>query len=368
MTPPPPQPPPPQPSSQQPSSQQPPSHQPPSYMAFLEALRQAPVLHDFYQAMRRIEAAHPQLPRLGEARRPAAEPVRLGQQPDLDFAPANVTRVEPGPSGLPRLFVRFLGLFGPQGPLPLHLTELARERERSHGDATFARFADLFHHRMLLLFFRAWRQAQPTATHDRAGADRYRTYVGALLGHGSPAWQSPAAPLGAAKRHYAGHLSRAARHPDGLAALLADDLQAPVAVHSFVPRWLTLPRSQRTALGVGESAVLGRTAVVGARVFDAQHHFDLAIGPVDYPGYQRLLPGGSWHARVREWVREYTGDEFGARMVPRLHAAEVPPLRLGMAADRGPAGRLGWDAWLGRRRSIEPAADLALPVATVPAP
>jgi hypothetical protein len=36
-------------------------------------------LYDFYQAMRRIARAHPQMPPLGEALRPVDEPVRVAQ-------------------------------------------------------------------------------------------------------------------------------------------------------------------------------------------------------------------------------------------------------------------------------------------------
>ncbi|HZH06656.1 MAG TPA: type VI secretion system baseplate subunit TssG, partial [Lautropia sp.] len=160
-------------------------------LRFIEAVGRTPEHFDFFQVMRRLEAASPGMPRLGEARRPSAEPVRLAQEAELSFAVANVTRLSQTKAGIPRIFVRFLGLFGPQGPLPLHLTEFARDRERNHGDATFARFADLFHHRLLLMFYRAWRQAQPAATHDRPGEDRYRAYVGSLFGHGSSGWYQP---------------------------------------------------------------------------------------------------------------------------------------------------------------------------------
>ena len=91
--------------------------------SLLAEIAAAPHRHDFYQALRRIEAAHPDKPRLGTARRPADEPVRLGQTPDLSFAPSSLAAVQlQSRQGRPRIEVRFLGLFGPNGPLPLHLT------------------------------------------------------------------------------------------------------------------------------------------------------------------------------------------------------------------------------------------------------
>ncbi len=323
-------------------------------LTFIAALGRTPERYDFYQVLRRLEACSPGMPRLGEARRPMAEPLRLGQEAELSFAISNITKVGQTPTGVPRVFVRFLGLFGPQGPLPMHLTELTRDRERHHGDPALARFADTFHHRMLLLFYRAWRQAQPTATRDRPADDRFRTYVGALHGHGSPGWQRPALGMAGAKRHFAGHLGRSVRNPDGLAAILSAYFRVPVEVQTFQPRWMTLPRSQRSALGGQTSAALGLSAVIGARVLDAQHHIRVAIGPVDHATYLRLLPDGDWAAPLREWIREYCGEEFGVSGVTRLEAADVPSLRL------GEAGRLGWSSWLGRRQTAAPADDLSL--------
>lgn len=357
-------------------------------LMFIEAIGRTPERFDFYQVMRRIEAGSAGLPRLGEARRPSAEPVRLAQEAELTFAATNLTRVTWSKSGVPRVFVRFLGLFGPQGPLPLHLTEFARDRERNHGDASFARFADVFHHRLLLMFYRAWRQAQPTATNDRPDEDRFRAYVGSLLGHGSPGWYRSDRPLAQAKRHFAGHLGRSVRHPEGLAAILADYFRVPVGIRTFRPRWLALPTSLRSSLGGSgapgtlggqgggagfrgnDSAILGVSAVIGARVLDAQHHFDIDFGPLDLATYERLLPDGDWLAKAREWVREYCGEEFGVRLVPQLEATEVPALRLGRSSGPGQSGgpgRLGWNTWIGRRRAATPATDLSLSLSVTPA-
>ena len=97
----------------------------------------------------------------------------------MAFAPRTVSSLVPGGDGVPpRMEVFFFGLFGPHGPLPLHLTEYARNRLRQAGDPTFARFADIFHHRLLSLFYRAWANAQPTVNLDRPESDRFADYVG----------------------------------------------------------------------------------------------------------------------------------------------------------------------------------------------
>src|SRR5579862_9501615 len=99
----------------------------------------------FYQAMRRLEAHFDDRPRLGQSSKPAQDVVRLGQEPSVVFAPATLAGWEAGQDARPdRLLVHFFGLFGPDGALPLHLTEYARDRRRNHRDATFQRFADIF--------------------------------------------------------------------------------------------------------------------------------------------------------------------------------------------------------------------------------
>jgi type VI secretion system protein ImpH len=322
--------------------------------ALLARLKETPWAFDFYQALRRIEAATPALPRLGEARRPADEPIRLGQRPELTFAPSSLDGATDAAGGRLRLSVQFLGLWGPNGPLPLHLTEVARERARSHGDTTLTAFADVFHHRLLLLFYRAWRAAQPAASHDRPQADRFRLYLGALFGQGGAPWHARDALSDEVKRHQAGHLGRGPRNADGLADLLRHDLRVPVEVLCFVPDWLALPQAQRSRLGRRGSVALGQGAVLGARVRDAQHQIEIRIGPLSAERYRSFLPGSPSLTRLRDWVRTYTNDEYRWRVRLLLRRDAVEPAVLGRQ------GRLGLTSWLPDPRRSRDAADLLL--------
>ena len=121
-------------------------------------LQKEPYSFGFFQTLRLIECLYPNAPRLGTSRRPAGDPIRLAQEPSMRFESASLTAFEPQVEGKPhRLTVRLLGLLGPNGPLPLHLTEYAQERLQKYKDPTFTRFLDIFHHRMLSLFYRAWK-------------------------------------------------------------------------------------------------------------------------------------------------------------------------------------------------------------------
>src|SRR6185436_5580856 len=105
---------------------------------------------DFFRAVRRMECAAPERPRGGAGSRAATDAVRVAQVPSLAFVPTTVAGFEPGFDGRPpRLLVNFLGLLGPNGPLPLHMTAYVWDRLRNHHDRTLARFLDLFNHRMI---------------------------------------------------------------------------------------------------------------------------------------------------------------------------------------------------------------------------
>src|SRR5688572_11984092 len=231
-------------------------------LMFLAALAESPHRYDFYQTLRRIECLHDSKPRWGQARRPIDEPVRLGQEPDLSFAPTPLASFEAGKGGQPpRLQVRLFGLLGPNGPLPIHITEYARDRLRQAGDPTLSRFLDLFHHRFLTLFYRAWAQAQPHVNRDRPNDDRFAAYVGAFLGMSSPAFGNRDTVPDLAKLFHVGALIRQTRNAEGLIAILHHFFRVPVRIHEFVGHWMSLSQRERTYLR-RQGAVLGAGAVL----------------------------------------------------------------------------------------------------------
>ncbi|SAL49866.1 type VI secretion system baseplate subunit TssG [Caballeronia humi] len=297
---------------------------------------------DFFQALRLIEKAHPGQPRLGRSLGAREDAVRLAQDPELIFHPSTLGDYTPGEDGQPgRLSVNFLGLLGPNGPLPTHLTAYVRERARNANDPTLARFLDLFHHRMLSLFYRAWADAQPVVSADRPAEDRFADYVGSLFGIGSPALHERDAVPDAAKLHFAGVLAAPTRHAGGLRLILAQFFRVDVAIEPWRGYWMPVPGDAQTRLG---GARLGVSAVVGTRVWDCQHKFRIVLGPLGYRDFERFLPGGASLAKLADWVRNYVRDPLDWDVALHLKRDEVPALRLGTGSESG--ARLGWSTWL----------------------
>jgi len=301
---------------------------------------------DFFQALRLLENAHPDLPRIGTSLRPRDDAVRFGQDPALIFHAAALGQFRHASStSRARLAVNFFGLLGANGPLPTHLTEYVRDRLRHGGDGTMLAFLDVFHHRMLALFYRARASAEPTISLDRNDADRYSVFVGSLFGIGAPALRERDEIGDFAKLHFAGLMSSRNRPASGLASILRAYFKLPLHIEQFAGHWMRLPPDAVSRIGCLEQGNrLGSALVLGRTVWDCQSKFRIVIGPVPYADYQRLLPGGASLRRLQAWVRNYAGLalDWDLRLV--LDKRERPPLRLGPASAGGT--RLGWTSWV----------------------
>ncbi|MEM1383693.1 MAG: type VI secretion system baseplate subunit TssG [Pseudomonadota bacterium] len=318
----------------------------------LAALRADPAAHHIFHALRLLEGVFDKHPRLGTSRRPSQDPVRLGQEADMAFPPSTISGFTPPDGDGPgRLSNRFFGLFGPNGPLPLHLTEYARDRERNASDPTLTAFADVFHHRMLCLLYRAWASGEPAPSFDRPGDDPFAQKVAAISGHIGEAMKDRDAMPDLGKRHFAGLLAQGPKNAEGLRAILSGFFRAPVQIEGFVGSWLHLEPHDRGKLG---SAQLGVSASLGGRVWSRQAKFRIRVGPLGLAGYQRLLPGGQGLKRLAAIVRNYVGDTLDWDLNLVLRAPAVPQTRLGQS------GALGLTTWIGQRPEGVDATELCL--------
>ncbi|KVR62056.1 type VI secretion system baseplate subunit TssG [Burkholderia ubonensis] len=309
-------------------------------------LQAEPWRYGFLSLLRRI-GADPRIDPVGTTKRPQAEPFRLGQQPSLAFSPREIASV--GDAG-GRIRVRLfgLGMLGPNGPLPIHVTEIARDREESRRDPTLSNFLDIFHHRYLTLLYRAWASAQAAAGLDRPGDERFSFYVACLTGQ--DAGEIGRRPLPAHARLSASpHLVREARNPDGLRMTLERYFGVPVALDENVLHWIAVDPLEHSHLGrPGSASTMAEGALLGELVPDRQHKFRLVVGPLDIADYLRFTPQGEDLPQLVEWVRAFVGYEFEWELELRIRPNGAPPAVIG-----GPQ-QLGWSGWLGRSPSGEP--------------
>lgn len=312
----------------------------------LSKLQNEPYRFSLMSAIRMLDCALKDQVPTGTASRPIQESVRIGQRASLNFAPASIASLQNRPTdGKWQLQTYFFGLFGPNGPLPTHLSDFADLRIKHHKDPTFSAFVDVFHHRMASFFYRSWAAGQPTVHFDRPEHDRFTDYVASLCGFGMKPLRDRDEIPDHTKFYFAAHLASQSRHCYGLKSILASFYKVDADIIQFIGHWIQLPDDCHWNLGRSQqSGELGRSITLGSRVRDCQQRFRIVLGPLDLEPFRQLLPNGASMRRLRAIVDQYVGLELSWDVQLVLKNSEVPQMRLGKQ------GQLGWTTWLSSRK------------------
>ncbi len=314
---------------------------------------------DFFELLRRLERRG----RLfGYAGSPEREPARLGQHVRLSFSARDVVEFREAKDKAPaRVTVANLGLMGPEGPLPLHLTRWVLDRlsqrwftgaeaQQQTSDTTFLDFVNILQHRFIALYYRAWADAHPAVQVERAVGGRVRSMLEAMAGTGLPGTQNP--DLDTVKLRQAASLASQVDGPERLTLFLAEAFKVPVHIKEFIASWITIPTGLQTSLAKAYAG-LGRGATIGPRVFNRQSRIELRVGPLGYEDFKAFLPGGQRLKLFKQAVREMVGESLDVDLRIVLAREAVPPPRIGTI-------QLGRTAWLARSAERGDADDMRL--------
>jgi type VI secretion system protein ImpH len=295
---------------------------------------------EFFQAVRVLESLYPDRERVGRTDDPAREVVRFGARLSLSFPASEIqhTTAGDGENEQPAMTVNFMGLTGPTGVLPHHYTELLIDRVY-HKDFALRDFFDLFNHRFITLFYRAWEKYHFQVTYGED--DAYTEYLFSLIGMGTPGLRGRMAFNDEGLLLYVGLLSQRPRSAPTLDAVLRDYFDVPVSSRQFLGRWINLSEENRSRLGA-QNSELGMTVICGERVWDQQSKFRVRVGPLDLATFEAFLPGGPAYERLMQLTRFIAGPEHDFDVQLILKAEEVPACRL--KSETG--ARLGWSSWV----------------------
>jgi type VI secretion system protein ImpH len=307
-------------------------------MNFLRNLKAEPWRFDYFALLRHLERMFKDQPRIGDSAAAREEFVRLGQDPFMEFPASNVARVDQDEEKTLKVFVRHLGLLGPQGALPLATTEEAYHYALAEDDA-FPRFLDLFNHRFIQLFFRAWADSRPIAQHDRPDADRFVAYIGSAIGIGSRPYHNLDSLPDGAKLSFAGLLGAQAKSASRLAAAIRGIFGVRAEVEEFVGSRLVIEASEWTLLGRGYN-VLGEDTLLGRSIFSVQDKIRIRIFSENLAQYVRFLPTGDLCEPLADLVFFYNGEQLDYDVELAIPAGAAEPIRLGRF------GQLGWTTWM----------------------
>lgn len=338
-----------------------------------------PYCFDFFQVVLLLERLQPGRRPVGRsAGNPRDEAVRFRALPSLSFPPSPIYNIDqPRDLPMPRMTVAFMGLTGPAGVLPRHYTDLVMRQEREADPAekgVLREWLDLFNHRLISLFFRAWEKYRLFVPYyrgefNRPEPDPFTRVLFSLLGMYSPtlrqrmqvAVQAPERPGEPGRRlvgindlrllRYAGILAQRPRNAVNAEAFLKDFFGLPIRVKQFQGQWLALdPASRSRMQAVGGNNELGVNVVAGEQIWDIQSKIRIVVGPLRYAEFLELLPDRR-PARERKGffllchlTRFYLGPEFDFDVQIILRKEDVPACQLKDDGGLGP--RLGWNTWM----------------------
>jgi type VI secretion system protein ImpH len=309
---------------------------PQEHLTFLRKAAEAVDRFGLFALLRGAEARARSFPRIGAARVPVRNVVDLAQTPTLVFPGPTLSEIQ-FTRGRAKVSGYWLGLTGPMGPLPLHLTEFA-SYERRYGKARpFGGFLDVLAGRMLQFFYRAWADSNPAAQVDRPADDNFAVYIAALTGATEGAGPRASFPA-RARLHYAA-LFASRRSGSAIQDGLSNLLRTPVRILEFQPRWREIDIAERSRLGVG-FATLGRDAVIGGRVFGVADAFRVVVSATTFREYEDFLPTGRRFKIAAEALDAFSPSHLEWDLSLELPEHEARPLRL------DGRGRLGWTGFL----------------------
>jgi type VI secretion system protein ImpH len=356
--------------------------------ALIERLFSQPYRFDFFQAVRVLERAgldaalngdsptrQPGQP-VGHDARPSGEAVRFRAATALGFpscAIVDARQPATGNPGLadaapPEMTVAFMGLTGPSGVLPLHYTRMLIERIREK-DYSLRDFFDLFNHRMISLFYRAWEKYRFPAGYQRSHLPKRAAHsqpptsedfvtfcLLCLTGLGTRGLRNRMKVEDESIVYYGGYFADAHRPAVSLERMVSDYFGLPAQIEQFRGQWLNLALEDRsrmpdTANPRGLNHQLGVTAVLGDRVWDVQSRFRVRLGPLTYVQYMQFTPAGDGLEPICQLIRTFVGPEFDFDIQPVLLGSQIPDTRIGSVMDVKP--RVGWNVWL-KSRPYEP--------------
>jgi type VI secretion system protein ImpH len=316
---------------------------------------------EFFQAVRLLARISADRKPVGSTAKPKDEILRFGQlgsfrdvreaRLSMAFPASAVHAIEriPDSDDPVSMTVTFFGLAGTQGVLPLCYTEWMIAR-RAAKDGTLAAFFDLFNHRLISLFYRAWEKHRLPVLYELAAVrgqrpDPFTQYLFDLIGMGTSGLRGRMRVQDESLLRYAGLIGQRPLSAAALRGILRDCFSTPVEIEQCLGDWYELEEADRCYLAPeSQRNQLGEAAFLGDEVWNQQSLFRVRLGPLGLDRFLEFLPNGRAMAKLVELTTYLAGLAMAFDIQVVLRAEDVPYARL---ADEGiDAPRLGWIGWL----------------------
>ncbi|WP_299684088.1 type VI secretion system baseplate subunit TssG [uncultured Tateyamaria sp.] len=286
----------------------------------------------FLQSLRYLERRAGSKPRIGQSRRLSQEVVDLGQDPYTGFAYDELSEVDVD-AKTPRIRPRFLGFFGPFGPLPHSITREV-DRWKRNGDNAFVRFADIFVARFQQLFYRSWSDARPITQYDHPTGGEFPRLLRSLTGDAPKCFDGTSPVDDVVRLRYTALSMDRVRSPVRLRQMLRAHFGVAVRVEEFVTGWLEFSPEDRSVMG-RQGMRLGQDLRVGQRAPSISEKIVLHLECNSVDEYRSFLPGRDRQAELKDLVLGYLGAFFEIDVALWLPRAQIAPAQLGTTTELG---------------------------------
>ncbi len=311
-----------------------------------QQLLEEPYRFEFFQAVRLMEKVFSEKKPVGDTALPADEIVRFRSRIAMDFPGSEIQEItesidETTGEKRTEVMVNFMGMAGVSGVLPTHYTELVLDRVR-HRDTALWSFLDIFTHRAVSMFYRAWAKYRFPVGYER-GNDDFTGFLFDFAGLGTSGLRGRSNIDDESLLPYVGLIAQRPHSANALENILSDYFSLPVKILQFFGQWLPLGEADLTRVGKKNSA-LGTNTIIGSRIWDQQSKFRVRLGPLTFAQFQSFLPNGTAHAAIKSITKFVAGIEFDFDMQLCLLGRQVPGTVLTTRAARRPM--LGWTSFL----------------------
>lgn len=283
---------------------------------------------DFFYLVRLLENQMKELPRIGTAQHPNAEALRFGQMPFLKHTDSDIHSVTQksaeGRYGIYEVLVYFFGLLGPNGPMPLELTDFIYHQNINDYDATTRRFLDIINHRFLSLYYRAFSMCEMPVCFDREDP----TLMNFFRSFNRQGYKKITSLPEYAQFAFTAEFLHGRRSALGLENILKSYFGIHINIREFVEKTHFIPKEVRMHLGNRDTSVLGLNAQIGSRYTTRTQDIIVEIGPINYKESLDYMPGTPNFRQMYEIISSYLNRPLTVHTELKIDAGTVRELYL----------------------------------------
>lgn len=257
----------------------------------------------------------------------------------------------------PTLITNFFGLFGPNGPMPLAMSEYFYKRVHNANDKAGSAFLNIINHKFLGLFYRAYFCQQQALGADRSSYDFTSKILLSMLGCD---FQMLSRNIDAQlSLSLARFLSQNIRSASMLETALQEFFALPIHVREYQTERYQIPPMYRAQI-LRESTIrryqcperalfLGQNVQIGEHYLSRTKKFTIEVAQVTFAQCEPLLPGRWGFYLLGRIVSLFLQRPLDFDLVFKMTSVSIPAACL-----NSPKTVLGVCAYLpSRRKSVE---------------